>query len=285
MRILMKCTFLILFLLLIASNCLSQESAKMTRKEASKVMEYERNRSVKNLIDSLGSIDSMEVAVAAYQLRMRGTKAKEAIPYLIPLLNDNRAIRSHSMFALRGTFLHDGTSPGQEAARALGKISPETLSDLQAAYNKYREESIQTKRGILYGILEIDTPESRSYLKSFIHDDREESYCRAFVIKQLVRREDIYDDLVILIWHSDRIIKTSALLAMAYSGHPEGIEHIIEVGRELASKPESEKHYFDYEILGAIREAARGLAQMNFRTYEELVDWWEANKDSIRTIR
>ncbi len=72
---------------------------------------------------------------------------------------------------------------------------------------------------------------------------------------------------------------------MAYSGHPEGIEHIIEVGREIASKPESEKHHFDDEVLGAIREAARGLTQMSFRTYEELVDWWEANKDSIRTIR
>ncbi|MCF8051858.1 MAG: protein kinase [Desulfobacterales bacterium] len=100
---------------------------------------------VKEKIKKLNSSDAVECARAAHQLGRMGAKAEPAIPFLIEILSNDNKLQWQNQF--QGMRISGrATSPGREAADALGSIGEPAVEPLIEALK--REDSTARKRAI-----------------------------------------------------------------------------------------------------------------------------------------
>lgn len=122
---------------------------------------------IKTQIERLYSPDPVERAYGAIELSRMGERARPAVPFLIGILHDTTPLA----WSFRGSFPRSpSTSPGSEAAKALGEIKDSRAVDpLLEVVLKHKDEYVRDSAARALG--KIKDPLAVESLISFLHDE------------------------------------------------------------------------------------------------------------------
>lgn len=151
MKRIKTCLVLLLSIVLIAVSYLHCMAQPITPKES---IPSDISSDVRRQIEGLYSTDPLERATAASNLREMGNKAISAVPYLLEIINDSTPLTSYLKYSSGKVITSSPTSPGHEAAVALGRIKdPRSVEPL---INKLKSTKCDIKRNasIALGYLE-----------------------------------------------------------------------------------------------------------------------------------
>jgi len=144
----------------------------------------------KSRIDSLQSLDPLVRARTAVELGNIGKNAEIAIPYLVKMLNDDVLLE---LRRFDGEKLYQYTSPGKEAAIALGKIGGSAIDSL---INALKSKPTEIRVNAINGLCESQDSCAVEPLISLLKDDN--YYIRRVAISALGKIADkrVIDPLV-----------------------------------------------------------------------------------------
>jgi len=132
------------------------------------VVPMQKNKfDIKNAIDRLHSSDPMVRARSASKLGISDPQAKSAIPYLVKMLDDNTPLE-WKVYKGRDLLRVEATTPGREAAKALGKICGPAIDSL---INALKSESWSIRENATYGLVNSNDNRVVELLISNLKDD------------------------------------------------------------------------------------------------------------------
>ncbi len=204
------------------------EQEEEEKKQPAKVESSEEDNSegispdVSRQIERLGSSDPIERAYAAYHLGQKGAKAAPAVPALVGIIRDKTPLRrtySESKFA------GDYTTPGNEAAIALGKIGDVlAVEPLCAALKNVDSWVIQQSVAIALG--KIGDSRAVEPLVSVLQDEALTILVRTKAVEALGKIGDAgaVEPLIIALKDKDSSIRNLAAIALGEIGDSRAVE-------------------------------------------------------------
>ncbi len=268
--------------------------------------------SLRQRIENLYSYDALKRGRAAYELGQLGSRAAPAIPYLMDILHDDARLEwRYSITGLDDQ--RSPTTPGMEAAKALGAIGDAAVEPLIAALN-HRERRVRMRAAETLAVTG-DVRAVEPLIAVLKHRDPRERMRAASALGAIgdVRAIDPLIaalEVVPPVYQKDPLVAKKAAEALGAIGDPRAVDPLIAAleKRDFWSRVRGQNTIREgaASALGVIGDAravepliaaleneevkvrfraARGLQDITRQDFgqehKKWQQWWEENKDEM----
>ena len=175
-------------------------------------------------VELLYSSDPLVRGKAAVELGKMGGNASGAISFLLDILDDSSPL-AWKTTSILGSHTETGTSPGHEAAVALGKIGASAISPLLELLNE--QSSSAVKLNIIHALRANFSYEIVHPLIAVLDDKDADVREAAVVALGAYKTQESIDTLLKTLSDKNTLVRLAAIKALGESGSPKALEPLV----------------------------------------------------------